>query len=425
MSTELPTRWYNIRADLPFDLPFPLFGGDGSPPTDGPTITRSLLAQNITRSRRLRIPAEVQAAYRLWRPTPLRRAHRLEAELGTPARIFYKYEGTSPTGSFKVNTALAQAAFFKKDGVERLVTQSNDGYWGAALAFACQLFGLDLQVYMMKGAMAEQPARGLMMQAFGARIVDGADSVAGAISQAIGAAVQGGETVKYAAGFFNDYVMMHNTVIGLEAEAQLAEAGADVDVVFACTSSGANFAGLTFPLMRRVFDDEADIRFVAVESAACPSMTRGRYVYEHADRAGLSPRFKMYTVGRHYRRPAGHLGSLIFHGLSPTVSALVNEGYVEPMAVKQTDAFAAGLRFARAEGILPAPECAHAVHAAIEHAERCRESGEAQTILIGISGHAQLDTRGYQAFIDGRLEDPVPSDDEITTWLPAAEEPAR
>ena len=278
---------------------------------------------------------------------------------------------------------------------------------------------------MMKGAAAEQPARSTLMRAFGAGIVDGADSVAGAISQAIGAAVRAGDSVKYAAGFFNDYVLMHNTIIGLEAEAQLAEAGADVDIVFGCASSGANFAGLTFPLMRPVLDGEADIRFVAVESAACPSMTRGRYVYEHADRAGLSPRFRMYTVGRHYRRPAGHLGSLIFHGLSQTVSALVDEGYVEPRAVKQTDAFAAGLRFARAEGILPAPECAHAVHAAIEHATQCREAGEAQTLLIGISGHAHLDTRGYDAFIAGRLEDPVPSDAQIDGWLPDDGESAR
>lgn len=417
MNDLLPARWYNIRAEMPCELPGPRFPGGVLPERDGPMTSARLVAQNASPMPWLRIPDEVRAAYGLWRPTPLRRARRLEAALGTPARIYYKYEGTSPTGTFKVNTALAQAWLLKKDGVKRLTTQSNDGYWGASLAFACHIFGLDLSVYLLKGTLDAQPTRRLLMESFGADVQDGARTVGEAISQAIQAAMRSEGEVRYATGFLVDYVLLHNTVIGLEAEAQMQLDGAVPDVVFACASSGANFGGLCFPFLRHVFAGEADTRFVAVESTACPSMTRGRYVYEHPDREGLSPRFKMYTVGRTYRHPEGHLGSLIFHGLSPIVSALVAEGHVEPQAVGQTDAFAAGLRFLRCEGILPAPECAHAVHAAIAEAERCRETGEPKTILVGISGHGLLDGRGYRALRDGTLSDLVPTDEDIAGWL--------
>ncbi|MCA9557811.1 MAG: pyridoxal-phosphate dependent enzyme [Myxococcales bacterium] len=418
MTDLLPTRWYNIRADVPFELPETRFEGGSPPAKDGPMTSPRLVAQNMSPMPNLRIPEEVRAAYRLWRPTPLRRARTLEAALKTPAKIYYKYEGTSPTGTFKVNTALAQAFLLKQDGVKRLTTHSNDGYWGSSLAFACHRFGLDLSIYLLRGTLDAQPTRKVLMESFGADVQDGARTVGEAVSQALVTAVRSKGDIRFATGFLTDYVLLHNTVIGLEAEAQMQLEGATPDVIFACASSGANFGGLCFPFLRHVLAEEAETRVVAVESAACPSMTRGRYIYEHPDREALSPQFKMYTVGRNYQHPEGHLGSLIFHGLSPLVSALVAEDYVEPMAVKQTEAFAAGLRFLKAEGILPAPECAHAVHAAIEEAERCREAGEEKTILVGISGHALLDTRGYRALRDGTLEDLIPTDDEIKAWLP-------
>ncbi|MCB9745266.1 MAG: TrpB-like pyridoxal phosphate-dependent enzyme [Alphaproteobacteria bacterium] len=434
----LPKRWYNILPDLPYAVPKARrdTGAAGSVTT---RLSRSLLAQMLAPQRWLSIPEELRAAYRLWRPTPLRRARALEAELGTPARIYFKYEGTSPTGSFKVNSGLAQAYYLRKDGVTTAVTQTNDGYWGSALAFGGQRFGLDVKVFMMRGSFEVQSARFMLMKAFGAELKASPTedtqvgrallardpqhrgTVGVAISEAMEMMVRSGGKVQYAHGFMMDHVLLHNTLIGLEAEAQMALEGATPDVVLACASSGANFGGLAFPFLRPVLAGEARTRFVAVESAACPSLTRGRYVWEHADRAGFSPQMKMYTVGRLYERPVGHLGSLIFHGMSPTVSALVDSGHVEATAVRQTDAFAAGLRFARCEGILPAPECAHAVHAAIEEALRCKEAGEEKTLLIGISGHGLLDTSGYQAYLDGALADPVPSDAQLAEWLPGGE----
>lgn len=422
LSELLPERWYNIRADVPFELPETRFPGGALPEKDGPMTSPRLVAQSISPMPWLRIPEAVRAAYALWRPTPLRRARNLERQLGTPARIYFKYEGTSPTGTFKVNTALAQAYLLAKDGVKRIATQSNDGWWGTSLAFACQHFGIDLSVYLLADTLRDVPARRLLMESLGADVQDGAANTGEAIGQAMRAAVESGGRTRFATGFLVDYVLMHNTLIGLEAEAQLQLAGATPDVIYACASSGASFGGLCFPFLRHVFTGEAETRMVAVESTACPSMTRGRYVSEHPDREGVGPRFMMHTVGRRYQHPEGHLGSLIFHGMSPIVSALLVEGYIEALAVDQTDAFAAGLRFLRAEGILPAPESAHAVHAAIEHARRCAETGAADTILVGVTGQGLLDGRGYRAFLDGGMQNPVPTDAQIESWLPRAGE---
>lgn len=439
MSDLLPERWYNLRMDYPGTLPVLQPGPPGPDGRPRARLSLGILTQIFSPERWLPIPDELQAAYRLWRPTPLRRARTLEAELGTPARIYYKHEGTSPTGSFKVNSALAQAWLLREDGVKAAVTQTNDGYWGAALAFACQRFGLDCKVYMMRGSFGVQAARQTLMQAFGCvPIASPTDetalgrellaqdpahpgSVGVAVAEAMEAAARSGGTVAYANGFMMDHVLLHNTIIGLEAEAQMALDGQRPDVVIGCASSGASFGGLAFPFLRHTLSGQAQTRFIAVESAACPSITRGRYVSEHADRAGSSPKMPMYTVGRRYEPPEGHMGSLIFHGLSPMLSALIRDGHVEGRAVRQTEAFAAGLRFARCEGVLPAPEAAHAVHTAIEEAERCRESGEQKTLLLGLSGHGLLDTSGYQAFLDGRLVDRAPSDAQIADWLTGAE----
>ncbi|MCA9561237.1 MAG: pyridoxal-phosphate dependent enzyme [Myxococcales bacterium] len=413
MSEILPERWYNSRPDLPVAVPMLRKMGGG-----GGRLTRSLLAQMLTTERWVRIPEEVRAAYRTWRPTPLRRAHRLEAALGTPARIYYKHEGASPTGTFKLNTAVAQAYYYREDAASGLVTVSNDGHWGAALAHACRDSGLDLTVYMTRDAFEQQTAHRTLIEAYGASVDGAADDVEAALDRAFGVVNDSNGRTHMAHGSMVDPVLVHNSVIGLEAEAQLQLEGETPDVVFAPVSSGVSFGGLALPLMRRVFAGEAQTRFVAVESAACPSMTRGEYVFEHVDRKGRSPELKMYSVGRHYEPPAGHRAGLVFPGLSPLVSALVAGGHVEPQAVKQTDAFAAGLRFARAEGILPTPEAAHAIHAAIEEAERCRERDEARVILVGLNGQAQLDLGGYRAFLDGTLDDPTPSDAEIRGWLP-------
>lgn len=422
---DLPTRWYNLAADLPDGLPPPLHPGTGQPlgPQDlAPLFPMALIAQEVTRERYVEIPEEIRAVYRLWRPTPLYRAERLEQALDTPARIFYKYEGVSPAGSHKPNTAVAQAYYNKAEGVKRLATETGAGQWGSALAMACAFFGLECKVYMVRISYEQKPYRRSLMQVYGASVVasPSPDTAAGqrileespdsngslgiAISEAVEDAASREDT-KYSLGSVLNHVLMHQTVIGEEALKQLEMAGATPDIIIGCVGGGSNFAGLSFPFLREKLAGRASYRVVAVEPAACPSLTRGRYAYDFGDTAGMTPLVKMYTLG-HTFVPAGiHAGGLRYHGMAPLVSALYEQGLIEARAEAQLSVFAAALTFARAEGILPAPEAAHAIKAAMDEALACRASGEAKTILFNLSGHGFFDLSAYENYLAGKLQD--------------------
>lgn len=422
---DLPTRWYNLAADLPDGLPPPLHPGTGQPlgPQDlAPLFPMALIAQEVTRERYVEIPEEIRAVYRLWRPTPLYRAERLEQALDTPARIFYKYEGVSPAGSHKPNTAVAQAYYNKAEGVKRLATETGAGQWGSALAMACAFFGLECKVYMVRISYEQKPYRRSLMQVYGASVVasPSPDTAAGqrileespdsngslgiAISEAVEDAASREDT-KYSLGSVLNHVLMHQTVIGEEALKQLEMAGATPDIIIGCVGGGSNFAGLSFPFLREKLAGRASYRVVAVEPAACPSLTRGRYAYDFGDTAGMTPLVKMHTLG-HTFVPAGiHAGGLRYHGMAPLVSALYEQGLIEARAEAQLSVFAAALTFARAEGILPAPEAAHAIKAAMDEALACRASGEAKTILFNLSGHGFFDLSAYENYLAGKLQD--------------------
>jgi tryptophan synthase beta chain len=431
---DIPSAWVNLMADLPGDAPPPLHPGTKEPagPDDlAALFPMGLIQQEVSAEPEIEIPGPVREAYKLWRPTPLYRARRLERELDTPAHIYYKYEGVSPPGSHKPNTAVAQVYENQVAGIRKLTTETGAGQWGSALAFACGLFGLECEVWMVGSSYDQKPYRRSMMETWGATVHRSPSdrteagrsqsehptgSLGIAISEAVEVAAQRTDT-NYSLGSVLNHVLLHQTVIGQESIAQLALAGEEPDVVVACVGGGSNFGGLTIPFLRRVLRDGARTRFVAAEPAACPTLTRGVYAYDYGDTVGLTPLMPMYTLGHDFVPPPVHAGGLRYHGDSPLVCGLVKQGLVEPRAYRQNETFEAAVRFARAEGIIPAPEPAHAIRAAIDEAEAAREAGEERVILFGLCGHGHFDLSAYDAYLAGKLEDPEFAESDMQAAL--------
>src|SRR4051812_21303550 len=432
---EIPTHWVNLLGDLPGEPLPPLNPQTGQPagPEDlTPIFPMGLILQEVSPEPEIAIPDPVRDAYRLWRPTPLFRAHRLEQALGTPAKIFYKYEGVSPAGSHKPNSAVPQAYENAQAGIRKLVTETGAGQWGSSLAFACSLFGLECEVFMVGSSYDQKPYRRSMMQTWGATVHRSpseltqsgqaqADHPTGslgiAISEAVEIAAQD-EHTNYALGSVLNHVLLHQTVIGQEAMQQLELAGVGLpDVIVGCVGGGADFARLTFPFLRETLQGRNRIRYVAAEPAACPTLTRGVYAYDFGDTVGLTPLMPMYTLGHGFVPPPVHAGGLRYHGDSPMVCGLVKAGAVEARAYKQNETFEAAVRFARTEGIIPAPEPAHAIRAVIEEADAAREAGEQRTILFGLCGHGHFDLAAYDAYLAGELQDPEFSEAELEAAL--------
>ncbi|BAZ93412.1 tryptophan synthase beta chain [Thiohalobacter sp. COW1] len=432
---DIPTHWYNVIADMP-NPPAPVLAPDGSPVPPEALLAifpEALVEQEVSDKRWIEIPEPVREIYQLWRPSPLCRAHRLEAALGTPARIYYKYEGVSPAGSHKPNTAVAQAWYNKQAGIKRLATETGAGQWGSSLALAGQMFGLDIRVYMVKVSYEQKPFRRSMMQTWGAEVLasptdrtesgrqilaadpDSPGSLGIAISEAVEEAASREDT-NYALGSVLNHVLLHQTVIGLEAKKQFEQVNDYPDVVLAPCGGGSNFGGAAFPFLA----DKAagkQVRLVAVEPASCPTLTRGHYAYDFGDTVGHTPLMKMYTLGHDFVPPGIHAGGLRYHGDSALVSQLYHEGLIEAVAVKQLATFEAGVQFARAEGIIPAPESNHAIRAAIDEALKCRESGEAKAIFFNLSGHGHFDMASYDRYFSGELEDYEYPEEQINAAL--------
>ena len=421
---EMPRTYYNLLADLPSAPPPVLHPGTLQPigPEDlAPLFPQSLIEQEVTTQRDVDIPEAVLEAYSIYRPTPLIRARRLEAAIGTSSRIYYKNEGVSPAGSHKPNTAIAQAYYNKSAGVERLTTETGAGQWGSALSLACRLFGLECKVYMVRVSYDQKPYRRSMIQTWGAQVVpspspdtesgkavlaahpDSPGSLGIAISEAVEDAA-GRDDTKYSLGSVLNHVLLHQTIIGLEAEKQMAEAGDNPDVVIGCVGGGSNFAGLAFPYVRRTIAGEK-IKIVAVEPEACPTLTQGPYRYDFGDTAMLTPLLPMFTLGHGFIPPSIHAGGLRYHGASPLLSHLVKSGLIDAIALQQTAVFEAAVTFARSEGIVPAPESSHAIAAAITEARRADEEGVQRTILFNLSGHGHFDMAAYDNYFSGGLVD--------------------
>ena len=422
---DIPTHWYNILADIPEPLPPPLHPGTRQPigPEDMAAIfPDNLVAQEMTAERWVEIPAPVREIYELWRPTPLYRALRLEKELQTPAHIYYKYEGVSPAGSHKPNTAVAQAYYNRASGTKRLATETGAGQWGSALAFACRLFDLDCSVYMVKVSYEQKPYRKLMMQTWGAKVLPSpsehtkygrrvlaqdpecAGSLGIAISEAIEDTVASKNT-KYALGSVLNHVCLHQTVIGQEALKQMEMAGEAPDVIIACVGGGSNFSGLTFPFLRQKIVENKPYRIIAVEPSACASITRGELRYDFGDTGEMTPLLWMYTLGHAFIPPKIHAGGLRYHGMAPTVSHLHKLNLIEAIAYPQQNVFEAAVLFARTEGIVPAPEPAHAIRATIDEAIKAREEGKKHVLLFNLCGHGLLDLSAYDSYLSGTLRD--------------------
>ena len=438
---HLPVAWYNLQADLPRPLPPVLHPGTHQPitPADLAAIfPDALIEQEVSTQREIEIPGEVRELYRQWRPSPLYRARRLERELQTPARIYYKYEGVSPAGSHKPNSAIPQAYYNKAAGIRKLSTETGAGQWGSSLAMACAAFGLECQVFMVRVSFEQKPYRKALMQTYGAQVVaspssltesgrailaqhpDTPGSLGIAISEAVEVAAKRSDT-NYALGSVLNHVALHQTVIGLEAMEQMAMAGDEPDVLVGCTGGGSNFAGIAFPFIGAKLRGRgyARMRVVAVEPAACPSLTAGAYAYDFGDTSHLTPLLKMHTLGSTFVPPPFHTGGLRYHGMAPMVSHLKALDLIEAIALPQTECFAAGVRFARAEGILPAPEATHAIAGAVREAMRCREEGTGRAILLNLCGHGHFDMSAYQAYLDGQLRDYAYPREEIAMALAA------
>ncbi len=421
---DIPKKWYNVVADMPNKPGHPLHPGTKQPigPEDlAPLFPMPLIEQEVSQERWIDIPDEILDVLSLWRPTPLYRARSLEKALNSPAKIFYKYEGVSPAGSHKPNTSVAQAYYNKISGTKRIATETGAGQWGSALSFACARFGLECTVYMVKVYYRQKPYRRSMIETWGAevfpsptdrteagrKILAETPDSSGALGIAISEAVEDAAThddTKYSLGSVLNHVLLHQTVIGLETIKQLETAGETADVLIGSCGGGSNFAGLAFPFLREKLDGK-DIRMVAVEPAACPTLTRGKFAYDFGDTVGLTPMVPMYTLGHSFVPPGIHAGGLRYHGDSPLVSQLVRDGIVEAQAYHQNEIFESAVLFAKTEGIIPAPESAHAIKSAIEEALRCAEEGKERTIVFNLSGHGHFDMASYDSFFSKQLED--------------------
>jgi tryptophan synthase beta chain len=431
---DIPTHWINLLPDLPGEPLPPLNPATKEPAGPGdltPIFPMGLIQQEVSPEPEVEIPEEVREVYKLWRPTPLYRARRLERALDTPARIYYKYEGVSPAGSHKPNTAVAQAYENAKAGIRKLCTETGAGQWGSALAFACQEFGLECEVFMVGSSYDQKPYRRSMMETWGASVHRSPSDVteAGrsqashptgslgiAISEAVEIAAQD-EGTNYSLGSVLNHVLLHQTVIGQEAIAQLEQAGDEPDVVIGCVGGGSNFAGIAYPFVRRVLRDGARTRFLAAEPAACPTLTRGVYRYDFGDTVGMTPLMPMFTLGHDFVPPPVHAGGLRYHGDAPSLCGLVKAGLVEARAYKQNETFEAAVRFARTEGIIPAPEPAHAIKAVMEEAQAAKDAGDQRVILFGLCGHGNFDLAAYDAYLAGTLEDPEFSEADMEEAL--------
>lgn len=445
--SDIPHFWYNINADSPV-APEPVFNPATRQPVTPEDLSvlfpMGLIEQEVSSERYIPIPEEVREAYKLWRPTPLIRAHRLEKALGTPAHIYYKYEGVSPSGSHKSNTAIPQAFYNKIAGTKAMTTETGAGQWGSALAMACQFYDLDLEVYMVRVSYDQKPYRRFMMETYGAKVFasptnqtdfgrkllasdpHNPGSLGIAISEAVEQAATSGGKKKYGLGSVLHHVLIHQSVIGEEALKQMDLAGEYPDVVIGCVGGGSNFSGIAFPFLRENLKDGQRTRLLAVEPDATPSLTKGIYAFDYGDSAGMTPIVKMHTLGHDFMPPSIHAGGLRYHGMAPTLSALVNAGLIEAVSVAQTKVFEAAVLFARSEGILPAPESSHAIRTAIDEALKAKETGEKKVILFNLSGHGHFDLVSYNKYLSGQLEDYVYSTQEqaeIVQHLPQVVQP--
>ncbi len=438
---KIPRAWYNIAADLPVPQAPPLHPGTHQPlgPADlAPLFPMALIMQEVSSEREIEIPEPVRNLYKQYRPSPLVRALRLEKALDTPAHIYYKNEAVSPAGSHKPNTAIPQAFYNKQEGIKRIATETGAGQWGSALAYAGAMFGLEVKVYMVRASYDQKPYRRLMMETYGASVVaspsmetaagrailaehpNSTGSLGIAISEAVEDAVMRDDT-HYSLGSVLNHVMLHQTVIGLESIQQMEMAGEEPDVIIACAGGGSNFAGLTFPWLGQTFRGGRKYQVIAVEPEAAPSMTRGRYAYDYGDTAKMAPMVKMYTLGHDFIPEPIHAGGLRYHGMSPQVSLLKHEGFIEARSVHQRPSFEAGIQFARTEGLIPAPESTHAIRVAIDEALAAKKSGEKKVILFNLSGHGYFDMSSYQRYLAGELEDYEYPAEEVRLALESVE----
>jgi tryptophan synthase beta chain len=440
--SHIPKAWYNINADMPVP-PAPVLHPATKEPVTPDFLAvlfpMGLIMQEVSRERWVEIPEPVREVYRLWRPTPLHRAVRLERALDTPAHIYYKYEGVSPVGSHKPNTAVAQAFYNTQEGVKALTTETGAGQWGSALALACSFFGIELEVFMVKVSYHQKPYRRIIMENYGATVYasptgrtqygksvlaqdpESNGSLGIAISEAVEAAATSGGRKKYSLGSVLGFVLMHQTVIGLESLEQMSLAGEYPDVVIGCAGGGSNFAGFAFPFLHKNLTEGKKTQVIAVEPASCPSLTKGRYTFDFGDTAAMAPIVKMHTLGHTFMPPGIHAGGLRYHGMAPSVSALVDAGHIQARAVPQLATFDAAVRFSRAEGIIPAPESAHAIRVAIDEALRAKRDGTKRVIAFNLSGHGHFDMTAYEAYHQGKLEDyeyPAALVEQAMTHLP-------